>query len=82
MNKNHVEEMKREDKKAFKSYVLIVVVSAILGGIFGFMSVYLKETIGESVPNLLISIFETITPFASLVLSILVVIANQIVYTK
>ncbi len=82
MNKNHVEEMKREDKKAFKSYVLIVVASAILGGIFGFMSVYLKETIGERVPNLLISIFEIITPFASMVLSILVIIVNQIVYTK
>ena len=82
MNKSHVDEIKKEDKKAFKGYVLVVVVSAILGGIFGFMSVHLKETIGESVPSLLRSIFEVITPFASIVLSILVIIVNKIVYTK
>lgn len=82
MSKNHVEEIKKEDKKAFKGYVLVVGVSAILGGIFGFMSVYLKETIGESVPNLLISILKVITPFASIVLSILVTIVYKIVYNK
>lgn len=82
MNKNHLEEIKKEDKKAFKSYAAILVISGIIGGIIGASSVYLKKMIGESVPNLLMSIFEVITPFASIVLSILVIIISRIIYNK
>ena len=82
MNKNHVEEIKKEDKKAFKGYIVIIVISGIIGGIIGASSVYLKKILGESVPNLLMSIFEVITPFASIVLSILVIIISTIIYNK
>ncbi|WP_297137416.1 DUF3169 family protein, partial [Terrisporobacter sp.] len=82
MNREHVEEIKKEDKKAFKGYVAMLVISGIIGGIIGASSVYLKKFIGESLPNLLMSIFETITPFASIVLSILVIIINRIIYNK
>ena len=82
MNKNHVEKIKKEDKKAFKTFVPIVIISGFIGGIFGASSVHLKEILGESVPNLLISILKTITPFASIVLSILVIILGTLVYNK
>lgn len=81
MNNGRVEEIKKEDKKAFKSFLIIIVISAIVGGIAGRMSGDLKQILGDSVPNLLINIFEIITPFASLVLSILVMIVSQIIYT-
>jgi hypothetical protein len=81
MNNSCVDEIKKEDKKAFKSFLMIIVISAIAGGIVGFMSGNLKQILGESVPNLLINIFEIITPFASLVLSILVMIVSMIIYT-
>lgn len=82
MNKNHVEEIKKEDKKAFKGYATLTVVCGIIGGILGAMSGYLKEILGESIPNLLMSIFEVITPFASIVISIVVIIVSTIVYNK
>lgn len=82
MNKNHVEEIKKEDKKAFKGYATLTVICGIIGGILGAMSVHLKEILGESIPNLLMSIFEVITPFASIVLSIVVIIVSTIVYKK
>ena len=82
MNKNHVEEIKKEDKKAFKGYVVMLVICGIIGGIIGVSSVYLKKMLGESIPNLLMSIFEVITPFASIVLSILVIIISTIAYNK
>ena len=82
MNKDHVEEIKKEDKKAFKGYAAITVVSGIIGGISGAMFGHLKEILGESIPNFLMSIFEVITPFASIVLSIVVIIVSTIVYKK
>lgn len=45
MNSNHVEEIKKEDKKAFKGYVAILVISGIIGGIIGASSVYLKKSL-------------------------------------
>ena len=82
MNDNRVEEIKREDKKAFKRFAIIMVISAIVGGIIGGSSVYLKEMVGESVPTLLMNIFEVITPYASLVLTIITIIVSMIIYNK
>ena len=60
MNKNHVEEIKKEDKKAFKPFIAIVLISGLIGGVIGYMSVHLKKILGDSVSNLLISILEII----------------------
>lgn len=75
-------EIKNEDKKAFKGFAIVLVMSFIFGGILGGMSGYLKDILGDSVPSLLINILKIITPFASLVFSILVIIAYKIVYTN
>lgn len=42
MNSNRVKEIKKEDKKAFKSFIIIMIISAIAGGILGGMSIYFK----------------------------------------
>ena len=82
MSNNHVNEVKKEDKKAFKKFIIVLIISAIVGGIMGFMSVYLKDTLGSVISTSLINIFEVITPFASLVLSILIIIVSTIIYNK
>lgn len=80
MNSNRVKEIKKEDKKAFKSFIIIMMISAIAGAILGGMSIYLKDILAESLPNFIMNILGAITPFASLVLSILVIIVSCIVY--
>ena len=82
MNNNRVEEIKKEDKKAFKSFIIIIIISAIAGGIVGFKSVYLKDILGDSVPNFLMNILSVITPFASLILSILVIVVSSVIYNN
>lgn len=82
MNSNQENKIKRDDKKAFKGFVIVLVVSAIVGGILGFSAAYLNDTLGESIPNLLMNIFGVITPFANIVLCVLGLIAYKIVYTN
>lgn len=80
MNSNRVKEIKKEDKKAFKSFIIIMIISAIAGGILGGMSIYFKDSLSENLPDFIMNILGIITPFASLVLSILVIIVSSIVY--
>ncbi|MDK2562308.1 DUF3169 family protein [Romboutsia sedimentorum] len=82
MNKSRVDEIKKEDKKAFKGFVIMLVIALIAEKILFAMFGNLKQAFGESVPSLLINTLEVITPFASLVLSILVTIVSKIVYTN
>ena len=82
MKSNRVEEIKKEDKKAFKGFMIIIVISGIVGGIIGFMSGYLKDSLGDSLSNFLINILAVITPFASLVLSTLVIVVSSVIYNN
>ena len=82
MNSNRVKEIKKEDKKAFKSFIIIMIISAIAGGILGGMSIYFKDSLSENLPDFIMNILEAITPFASVVLSLLVIITSSIVYKK
>ena len=72
MNNNRVEEIKKEDKKAFKSFIIVMIISAMGGAIIGGASIYLQKHIGDELSDFLLNILMTITPYASLVLSILV----------
>ena len=47
MNSNRVKEIKKEDKKAFKSFIIIMIISAIAGGILGGMSIYFKDSLSD-----------------------------------
>ena len=82
MNSNRVKEIKKEDKKAFKSFIIIMIISAIAGGILGGMSIYFKDSLSENRTDFIMSILGAITPFASVVLSLLVIITSSIVYKK
>ena len=42
MSSNRVEEIKKEDKKAFKSFAIMMVISAMIGAIIGGGSIYLQ----------------------------------------
>lgn len=82
MSSNNANEIKREDKKAFKGFAIIIVVSLIVGGVLGFMSSALKEVLGENISSLLINILRSITPFASIVLSLIMIVISKIVYNN
>ena len=82
MNSNRVKEIKKEDKKAFKSFIIIMIISGIVGGLIGGMSVYFKDNLSENLTDFIMNILGAITPFASLVLSLLVIITSSIVYKK
>ena len=45
MNNNRVEEIKKEDKKAFKSFIIVMIISAMGGAIIGGASIYLQKHI-------------------------------------
>jgi len=82
MNNNHMDEIEKEDKKGSKSFGIITLLFLIAGGCFGANPGNLKQIFGENVSSLLISILEKITPFASLILSMLVIIVSKIIYTN
>lgn len=85
MSNKCIDEIKKEDKKAFKSFIIIMIISGIIGGFvggfLGGMSDNLKQILGENLSNSLVNILQEITPFASLTLSILVIIVFKIIYT-
>ncbi len=82
MNNNRVEEIKKEDKKAFKSFVIMMVISAIVGAVVGGGSIYLQKNIGDNLSDFLLNALMMITPYASLVLSILVIIVSVVIYNN
>lgn len=81
MSSSRVKEIKQEDKKAFRGFAIVLVISLIVGGFFGAMSGNVKGLLGD-VPSLLINMLESITPFASLILSLLVIIVSWVIYTN
>ena len=61
MNSNRVKEIKKEDKKAFKSFIIIMIISAIAGGILGGMSIYFN--VCTILYSFSVTIFVNISPF-------------------
>lgn len=82
MNDDKVDEIKKEDKKAFRGFIVILSLCVIIGAICGAMSATLGEVFGDNLSNFFISILSNISPYASIILSVVVMIVSQIIYTK
>ena len=80
MSSNRVEEIKKEDKKAFKSFAIMMVISAMIGAVIGGGFKYLQENLGDNLSEFLVNRLMMITPYASLVLSMLVIIVSVVIY--
>ena len=80
MSSNRVEEIKKEDKKAFKSFAIMMVISAMIGAVIGGGFKYLQENLGDNLSEFLVNRLMMIIPYASLVLSILVIIVSVVIY--
>ena len=80
MSSNRVEEIKKEDKKAFKSFAIMMVISAMIGAVIGGGFKYLQENLGDNLSEFLVNRLMMITPYASLVLSILVITVSVVIY--
>lgn len=81
MSNKCMDEIKKEDKKAFKSFIVILIVATIAGGFLGGMSENLKQIMGKNLSSSLITILEYITPFANIILSMLLILVGKIIYT-
>lgn len=82
MSSNRVEEIKKEDKKAFKGFAIMMVISAMIGAVIGGGFKYLQENLGDNLSEFLLNALMMITPYASLVLSILVIIVSVVIYSN
>lgn len=82
MSDNRISEIKKEDKKAFKGYLAIMVLGGIAGALFSQVSGNLKEVLGTNLVHFLMNILEQIAPYATIVLSIVVIIVSRVVYAK
>ena len=82
MNNDHINKIQKEDKKAFKSYIAMVIICGTIGAIFGLLFSNMKHFINYNFENSLMNILQIITPFASIILSVLVVIISKIIYNK
>ena len=80
MSSNRVEEIKKEDKKAFKGFAIMMVISAMIGAVIGGGFKYLQENLGDNLSEFLVNRLMMITPYASLVLSMLVIIVSVVIY--
>ena len=82
MNDNIVDDIKKEDKKAFRGFIVILSLCVIIGAICGDMSVKLDEVLGYNLSNFFVNILSNISPYASILLCVVVIIVSQIIYTK
>lgn len=82
MNDKRISEIKKEDKKAFKGYLVIMIVSGIAGAVFSMITHNLKEVIGVNLSNFLMNVLEQIVPYATIVISLVVIIVSRMIYNK
>lgn len=80
MNSNLAEKFKKEDKKAFKLFAILIFIGFIVGGVIGGFSAGIDNNFSGQIASELINFISIISPFAGLVLTILVMIAAQILY--
>lgn len=80
MNKSNADKFKKEDKKAFKRLAFFIILGGLLGGIFGAFSSSINTDTSQMIASKAMSFISIITPFASLFLSILLIIMTQILY--
>ena len=55
MSSNRVEEIKKEDKKAFKGFAIMMVISAMIGAVIGGGFKYLQENLGDNLSEFLVN---------------------------
>lgn len=81
MKENKLERIKMENKKAGKSFVIIIVISMLIGGAAGFGSVIFEDFL-FSMPNIITYILTIISPYAIAVVSIALLSIAAILYKQ
>lgn len=67
-------ENRKEDKKAFKKFVVMIIISGLLGGVVGYMSVGTRG-VQERAAEMLLAAVSAIAPFGNIILTTLMLIA-------
>ncbi|RDY28602.1 DUF3169 family protein [Lachnotalea glycerini] len=70
MSSEKLHEIKKEDKKAIKKFIVILILSALAGGVVGYCSVMFKEKVARIISESLLKFLLGLTPIANLILPI------------
>lgn len=82
MSDNSVEVIKKEDKKSFKKFMVILAVSTLVGFLAGIGSAMLEGNVTDTIAEIALTFFEVISPYASLVISAVVTLISIVIIRK
>lgn len=81
LEKENITRIKEEDKKAGKSFAIILLIATCIGGITGFCTSHFQDNFSLSSKQL-IRFLATYMPFAGIILLVLVTIISSVFYKK
>ena len=81
LKKENITRIKEEDKKASKSFTIIIILAACIGGIIGFCTAFFQDHFSLSLDSL-ITVLATYMPLAGILLLAAVTIISSVFYKK
>ena len=78
-----IEKIKSEDKKSLKVFIIIMIVSMLVGGFFGFGMEFAEDmNVTEAIATFVVDILETIAPYANVVMTIVGTVIVIVLYRQ
>ena len=81
LEKENITRIKEEDKKASKSFTIIIILAACIGGIIGFCTAFFQDHFSLSLDSF-ITVLATYMPLAGILLLAAVTIISSVFYKK
>lgn len=72
MSNEKIYENKKEDNKAFKKFILLIIVGMIVGAILGAISTFAQENVAQIISVGITGILTVLTPYVNFVLTIVI----------
>lgn len=82
MNKEKVMDIKKENKKAFGKFILLLIASMVVGAFIGMMSVKIGKGAGDTIADGVFNFITLIAPYASLVITFVAAIMVGVLFVK
>nr|WP_099467126.1 DUF3169 family protein [Konateibacter massiliensis] len=82
MKSENVKQIKAEDKKVFRKFVVILILSMLAGGVIGVAINLLGEGAADAIANAIIGFLAVISPAANFVLTVAILIPVVLLYKK
>lgn len=82
MKSENINEIQKEDKGAFKKFIVILIIATLGGGILGFFSNYIEGNLADALANFLQTVLVSFSPYANICLIIVVFLPIIYLYNK